>query len=310
MPDALPTIGAHVGVMDEIDLIAACIGHLRQIGVSQIVVHDMYSTDGTREWLTQATEGHADLAVVSYPPGTTEDLLIAFFAETVRGFHTDWVVMLDADEFPLPRSGDLRQDMAVARGDEVSLRRHNVALGSEGALLPLPVSTEDYADIPLYVRMESRFQWALAENPADYWLRGVPNPKVAVRPTLLQGFGPGMHATRAPGAAQATPQVLPGIVVAHLPLTTYKRFAHKIDNVRALFAEQVTWPAGFGWHWRRWVELAERGELRAEYDRSICSPAELARLHLEGAVRSAAEVLSGQPSGFVPSDADRARTPV
>lgn len=289
LSQARPSVGAHIGVKDEIDLIAAMLAHLRGIGIAEIVVHDMQSTDGTREWLE-----NQDLRVIDSPQGASEENLIALFGETVKSMSSTWVLMLDADEFPLPWSGDLRHDLAEVQGDIVTLRRHNVALGPQGALLPLPVTTADYSHIPLYIRRDPAFAKTLDANPVDYWLRGVPNPKVAVRPGRLERFAPGMHQAFTVGASEAPQAVPPEVIVAHLALTSYDRFARKIDNIRAMFNKQGdTFPKGFGWHWYRWVQLAERGELRAEYDRSICFESDLARLKAEGALASAEDVLNG-----------------
>jgi hypothetical protein len=186
----------------------------------------------------------------------------------------------------------LRRDLAGVEGDIVTLRRYNVALGTKGARLPLPVTPADYPHIPLYVRRERAFAKALDANPADYWLRGVPTPKVAVRPGRLERLASGMHgAFTLAGAAEVAP---PEIVVAHLPLTSYSRFVRKVENIRDMFAAYGdTFPKGFGWHWHRWVQLSERGELRAEYRHSVCLESDLKRLKAEGTIASAEDVLRG-----------------
>lgn len=294
MTDVLPVIGAHVGVKDEVELLPLALEHLRRIGVGPVTVFDMHSTDGTREWLAKVLPDRPELQVIDCPPDATEASLITDFAQNVRQFKADWVLMLDADEFPLPRSGDLRHDLSEAEGDIVTLRRHNVALGPSGALLPLPVTPADYPRIPLYIRRDPTFAKTLRNDPADYWLRGVPSAKVAVRPGRLERFAAGMHGAFTNSEAEAAQAVSPDIIVAHLALTTFDRFARKIANVRALFEKYGDdFPKGFGWHWHRWVQLAERGELRAEYDRSICFDQDLARLKAEGAVASAEDVIKG-----------------
>ena len=87
--------------------------------------------------------------------------------------------------------------------------------------------------------------------------------------------------------------------MAHLPLTTLARFIRKVENIRDVMRHHDSY---FGpnqaWHWRRWLQLAERGELDSEFGRSIFSDALIAELRAEGTIRSAADMLAeaaGQP---------------
>ena len=84
------------------------------------------------------------------------------------------------------------------------------------------------------------------------------------------------------------------IVLAHAALSTYPRFARKIGHVRDMFRHQEGLPEGFAWHWRRWAELASRGELEDEFRRSCLPTPQIERLRERGEVASAAAVLAAQ----------------
>jgi hypothetical protein len=84
-------------------------------------------------------------------------------------------------------------------------------------------------------------------------------------------------------------------LIAHLALSTPERFRRKIDNVREFFAHHDAYAgADIAWHWRRWVGLADRGEIDGEFARSVFSAQALDALRRDGIVRSAAEMLRGE----------------
>ncbi len=89
-----------------------------------------------------------------------------------------------------------------------------------------------------------------------------------------------------------------GIVTAHLPFTTESRFIRKVENIRKAFALHERY---FGqdkaWHWRRWLELADRGELHGEFERTRFSDETLFSLREQGIMLPAAEVLNRNSAG-------------
>ena len=45
-----------------------------------------------------------------------------------------------------------------------------------------------------------------------------------------------------------------------------------------------------GWHWRRWLALAEQGRFDEEFDRNVFSEETISTLRANGVIRSVAEV--------------------
>jgi hypothetical protein len=107
-------LAAHIGVKDEIELLPHCIAHLRTIGV-----------DGTREYLQEQE-------------GVDFHVLHSSNAAAIRECSADWVLAIDADEFPLTSSGDLREALAGVEADALRIPRYNVVLGPQGPCHPLP----------------------------------------------------------------------------------------------------------------------------------------------------------------------------
>lgn len=287
----LPRIAAHVGVKDEISLIGPCIAHLRAIGVGQIVVHDIASTDGTRDWLAR-NEG-PDLRVIDSLDTATDADMQATTLAGIAGLEADWLLMLDADEFPLPKGGDLRACLAETQADVLRVARYNVVLGPDGLQMPLPPSPADYARIDLYAGTDKTYRKQLEGNPMLTWLRFVPLPKVMVRMSArIAGFAAGMHDALPADGIDLAYATAPDIVTAHVALSDYPRFADKVDNIRAMFARhEATLAANFGWTWKRWAAQAEAGTLRGEFDRSVLSEAQIKALRAEGVIASVAELL-------------------
>lgn len=283
-------LGAHIGVKDEAGLIGPCVAHLRALGVTAFAVHDIASQDGTREWL-RAQEGPG-FRVIDVRDDDSEAHLNASVQAAVAGLDADWVLMLDADEFPLARGGDLRAALAHRGEDAVTIPRFNVALGPGGPRLPLPPRPADFSRTDLFALADPDHRRRLDQDSSLAWLSGVPAPKVAVRPSRVGRVGPGGHSAKARAGGAATMGVADGTLIAHLALSDYSRFARKVANARATLAHvEGTVSPNFGWHWRRWVALDDAGGLRAEFDRSVLSEEGLARLRAQGAVRTAADLL-------------------
>lgn len=284
-------LAAHIGVMDEIELIGPCVDQLRALGVDEFIVCDMASTDGTREFLSER-EG-PDFRVVDSSNSEPWEDWRSRNTDAIRQSKADWVLVLDADEFPLVVGGDLERALSGIEANVVRLPRYNIVLQEGGIPVRLPPSEDDYADLDLY---SSPIVGSKPELGAtDYWLKLAPLPKIAVRPQALAELQYGMHnVTLHPGHDDSV-VCLPDVIIAHAALSTYPRFARKIENVREMFQLQAgRIPEDFGWHWRRWVELASRGELEDEFRRSCLTARQIEDLRDRGEVASVAAVLASQ----------------
>ena len=290
MSQSGPRVAVHLGVLNEASLIAASLAHLRAIGVDEILVHDLGSRDGTLDIL--ARDGGADLRVLHTERADTETQMWTRLEAAVAQSRADWMLMIDADEFVLPAGGDIRAALAPVAGAMVMLPRYNVALGPGGLQMPLPPGTRGYDAVQLHARPDPKFRRRLAQDPTLAWLAMVPLPKVAVRPAHVGGFAAGMHDAFDKAGTKLAAQRAENIVIAHVALSDYPRFADKVENIRETFAlHEGDLPGNFGWHWRRWVALADAGDLRGEYDRSILTAEAMAALRAEGALRSAAALI-------------------
>lgn len=287
-------VAAHIGVLNEAQVIRPCIEHLRRIGVSDIVVFDLNSTDGTREILA-GMEGPG-FTVVDFPEDGTDRQLMQMAQQSLRDSLADWCILMDADEFPLPRGGDIAGILGRSRADLVEIPRFNIALGPDGLRMPLPPQgPRDYARIDLFIDPEHGARSRIETDPTMTWLRAVPAPKIAVRPGKISRVVRGMHnAHPHPGETLRRHQSR-DIVIAHAALTGFPRFRQKIASIRETFdAYGGEMSKKFAWHWQRWLALDDAGELRAEYDRSCLPQDQLEALRAQGIVASAQALMDRQ----------------
>jgi glycosyltransferase involved in cell wall biosynthesis len=287
-------VAAIVSVKNEAELIERCIGHLHAIGVDEVLVEDYGSDDGTLERVRALPPGRARLVAFDESNDLDGGAWGSHAAELARSTGADWVAFLDADEFWLPQTGSIKDALASARDDVLTVARFNVPLGPDGPLLPDVVAPQAYGETLLYMQRAGRLRQALDADPLRPWSSGVPAPKVIVRPAAVRALRGGHHkAIAMDGSVFA--QVRPGnLLIAHLPFTTRQRFYRKVASIRQTLALQPSYHSGdnVAWHWKRWVQLDDQGLLGQEFDRQVVAPATLDALRAAGTVRSAAEFFS------------------
>lgn len=286
-------VAAHLGVLDEVELIPRTIAHLRQIGVDHIMVLDLGSTDGTLDVLRSHTGPDLELVCMGkldvWDEGdpTTERM--------IKGAPADWIIFLDADEFWIPKTGSLKECAVLDDADVIQVDRFNVPLGRGQALFPESLAPSRYDDLMLYVEPPPSYREQLKTSEVAF-ISGVPGPKVMARRDRIGSLIPGMHEIAGAEGQALRRRRAEDVVIAHLPFTTYSRFSRKVENVRQTMANHPDYfVEDIGWHWRRWVEQADRGHLFQEFRRQVVDADLLSELRGKGAIRSAAELFAVSP---------------
>jgi glycosyltransferase involved in cell wall biosynthesis len=287
-------IGANLSVVDEVELIERAIHHLRAIGVDLIIACDLGSTDGTYEimeryrsdddfWLFRLTEEGEQY---------DSDWIRANVA-LVKSAGIDWVLFLDADEFWIPRGGSLKALPFLEEFDVLSVDRFNVPLGVNGPMMPSRLVPEHYDDLLVIAKPVEDPRAHLAQNPGDAWIRMWQDPKVMFRPERIISLAVGAHDVFPCDLTPLRRTRPSDLVVIHLPFTTQKRFARKIDNIRRALGDIHNYDFDYdapAWHWRRWVAMAQQGRIGEEFDASTFSESLIADYRKEGTIRSVAEL--------------------
>jgi hypothetical protein len=290
-------IAACLGVKDEIELIGPALAHLRAIGVGHVIASDAGSRDGTAEFLAHAAGPTLD--AWNFDDRNTapdhEARETARIVARAREVGADWLIFVDADEFPLPRSGSLQDVAGLATADVLVIHRFNVPLRADGPAIALPPDPRALDDVLLYAPDTSRqaTQARVRQDPTAPWIGVIPAPKVMIRTARIDTTAEGNHNAVARDGGPTLRLVPDDLVTAHVPFTTEGRFARKIANIAALVADTGhSWGPDTGWHWRRWLDnVAERGGVAGEMARNLVTAEELAELRRTGIVRTATEVL-------------------
>ena len=175
-------------------LIGACLSHLRNIGIDQIVVSDYGSTDGTLDIL--ANERRAgDLLVELVDVSTVANYDTWSVRETAlaRSTGADWILFLDADEFWIPASGSLRGCRYLLEADILAVDRFNVALTALQRSAPPQTWLERHDHLLLFTTMPSHFKQYVENRPEVPFITLMPGGKVMARPPVVAGVAPGSH---------------------------------------------------------------------------------------------------------------------
>jgi hypothetical protein len=232
--------------------------------------------------------------------------------ELIAGIPADWFIFLDADEFWIPQSGNLKTCRALAAADVLTVPRYNVPLGPAGPCAGPTLLPNEHDSLWLVTAPVPDFRLHLEEHPETPWSRGVPMAKVMARPAVIDRLSAGQHEVVARPSAVVRHGRPDDLLIAHFPFTTFKRFERKVRNITQLLQALPDFFVGHeAWHWKRWVRVAAEGRLEEEYKRQIFDQDTLEQLHATGVVRSARQIFGDNtgPSGARRSLSSQAAPP-
>ena len=290
-------IAACLGIKDEVELVARAIAHLRAIGVDHIIASDAHSADGTEVILSRMV-GQPGFELTHFDDvnmdGPGEEAATHETFARARAAGADWLLFCDADEFPMPRSGNLRDVAALARADALIISRFNVPLVATGAQLRFVGTALDPGALLLYApdKAQPETQSRVRNNRDAAWIAAIPAPKMMARTARISSTAEAQHNIAAADAGQVTTEVPDDLFIAHVPFSTQSRFARKMANIQMLVeATGTSWGPEAAWHWRRWLKnIEENGGIAGEMARNLITAEELAEMQRSAVIKSAAQV--------------------
>lgn len=246
-------------VRDEIDIIEHNLSHHFRQGVDHAIVVDNGSVDGTRELLAKR-EQSGKVTVVDEPEQDYQQgVWMTRAALMARDeFGADWVLNNDADEFWVPREGNLKTVITNARADVLHCPRTNLIFpwdSSDDApwIERCIFSVRTPIKIP---RLSDAINDAL---PCPYFYLDLPS-KVLTHTNGLIAISQGNHTALYDRQIQEDKGE---VDILHFPVRSKAQFLSKIRNGGMAYARNSVLGKGAGWHVRRQLQLIEEQGLDA-----------------------------------------------
>lgn len=214
-------------VRDELDVLPSTIRHLIDQGIDHILVADNLSSDGTRQWLTEAAAQDPRLHLaLDANPAHDQSAKMTLLAHHAWRAGADWIIPFDADEFWFARGATL------------------------GTLLRATSANVVYAD---FIHMVPTTPAPKDLFGAEYVMDTQPAfpGKVAFRSHPLAVLAPGNHSVTRPGESRH------GLAIAHAQYRSPSQIARKVrqgTQAARLTGEDLSW---FSPHWAAASTLAD-----------------------------------------------------
>ena len=250
-------------VKNEIDIIDLNLSYHRAKGISQFIVMDNGSTDGTLEYLQKQAQ-QSDLIVIDNPdPSYQQSKWMTRMARQARQeFGVSHVIPNDADEFWWPKAGQSIPEVLDEQATVQTVQRFNRILTQQMQRDQLPFYHADY-----FVRSPILYSGETQINDSACSMQLVKiSPKVIVQPRLLWKIKGGNH--RARHLQFWLSRTNPDLQVHHFPIRSYSQFETNIAGC----AQKIGKPdVKMGPHIKRWVPLFNLGSLEREYQQLLIS---------------------------------------
>lgn len=270
-------------VRDEIDIVRGNIEFHLDHGVDFIIATDNSSVDGTREIL-ERYERKGLLHLIREPSlDYSQAIWVNRMGEiALRQYGADLIFHADADEFWLPDSNSLknelllRQEIDVLKVPVINMLPSN-ATGRES----FPADTI-YAVVGPFFTDDLKIDSA---TRSLYLFKY--DPKVLYR--LRDGYrnvNQGNHVVLSDPDRAKSEAASKDIRILHYPIRSHTHFLQKIRNGGASYERNVQLGKQTGWQWRLWYDAFKAGNLDQVYNRLTLSPGEIATLTDEGVVKN------------------------
>lgn len=244
-------------VRDEEDIIRANVEFHRKLGVNHFIVTDNASSDGTRTILEEY-EKLGIMTVIHEPEHNYQQKKwVNRMAQlAINEYEADWVISNDADEFWLPKEGNLSETLATWESDMMVCPKKNMVFRND------KFDEFPWLEEIIYC-VHTPYERPVLNDPISdpfpkpfyFWEF---NPKAIVRANSLVEFGWGNHT--------ATLKMLSdpkeaSIEVYHFPVRSYSQLQNKVINGGSAYANNTEASHNVGWHWRRWYNKFQKGQM-------------------------------------------------
>ncbi len=266
-------------VYDQGDVLEDFLNWYLDLGVDFIIVQDFGSSDGTQEILERyKREGRVTWLTISDRNLTKSDAEDSPARIARDQYGAEWIIRCDGDEFLSPQEGSLRSILGDADTAGLSV----LTIPCFNMTGPLPAAGKNPLQILRWriakPHRETYEQQLSGDIPVPFIFIRHP-PKTIVRAAAFVTYGPGMHEAK---SAWGLNEEASNLCFLHYLMRSFEKFEQKIQNTAAWFKDNPHLEPWWGWHWRRWIRLAENGQLEQEYEEQFPSPARAQELIKNG----------------------------
>ena len=251
-------------------------------GVSQILVLDFGSDDGTIEMLRDHALRDQVMVIDGSDVRSSDASNVLLDHVNQSTASTKWWLFIDPDEF-VSDPGMLQTILKEAPKEAkvVRLRRFNVT-GRQSAVLKgavvQPFKALNLKIVKPVVRDATERQAASLQTP---WIFSAIPGKIAVRLPSHTRINTGNHST-----TDGRGTVLPSVDILHFPIRSWKKFDEKIVIAAQDIASNPDLPPNDAWHWKRWIRLRNSGDLHSDYLQQFVADEDVERLLADGVIES------------------------
>jgi hypothetical protein len=228
--------------------------------VDRILVAEYGSDDGTLD-LLQPFVRAGQVQLVTLPTHhfascDPSNAILAMIRETKMA---DWVSFLDPDEFLTgpDNTKDLLRQEWLNGVQVIAVPRHNLT-----GIGPVSADSHYLAHLTLkIVKTDVRLSDPTAPLSSPWiFSRQPPKVMINVKSSLTTTIGDHGVSVGPQPPQSSTFEIL------HSPMRGYEAFLKKIECGQGYYANNPELAPRVGWHWRRWIALLEKGQLREEYE--------------------------------------------
>ena len=252
---------------DQADIVEDFLDWHLDLGVDLILALDGGSTDGTRDVLERYARTKRVVWFALPERDMTKYSIADELAAMARDrYGADWIIYCDVDEFVCTHGKSLRTVLAESDRDGITLLnlpRRTMT----GPLIPLGRRATEVLTLRIDRTVVPTGEQTLAwDFPVPFAFLEV-GGHVAVRAAAIDSFASGMHSAAVTWGTSATSD----LYILHYAIRGYEELRQKVRNTERWLEDNPHLPLGWGWHWRRWIQLEKAGRLREDYERQFVS---------------------------------------